>query len=128
MIFLDTSAAYAFADAADPNHQHASSRIQATLGRKETMLTHNYVVLESATLIQSRLGINAALKFLKGVQLLHVHWVTQDEHRSAVEMLDQRNRRSLSLVDCVSFVVMREHGVDRALAYDRDFEREGFTT
>jgi predicted nucleic acid-binding protein len=66
--------------------------------------------------------------FLKGVQLLNVHWVTQDEHLSAVEMLERRSRRNLSLVDCVSFVVMREHGVTTALAYDADFEREGFTT
>ena len=128
MIFLDTSAAYAFADAADPNHQHASSRLRDTLGRRETLLTHNYVVTESAALIQRRLGLRAALTFLRGIQHLHVHWVTQDEHRSAVEILEQRGRRNLSLVDCVSFVVMREYGVTTALAYDADFEREGFTT
>ena len=128
MIFLDTSAAYAVADAADPYHGHASSRLQAALERRESVLTHNYVVLESAALIQSRLGLRAALTFLKGMRLLHVHWVTRDEHRHAVEILDQRNRRNLSLVDCVSFVVMKQHGVDTALAYDADFEREGFTT
>ncbi len=128
MIFLDTSAAYAIADAADPNHRNASSRLQATLERRESVLTHNYVVLESAALIQSRLGLRAALTFLKGVRLIHVHWVTQDEHWSALEMLDRRNRRDLSLVDCVSFVVMRKHGLTTALAYDADFEREGFTT
>ncbi len=128
MIFLDTSAAYAIADAADPNHQHASSQIQVALGRGETLFTHNYVVLESVALMQRRLGLQAALVFLKGMQLINVHWVTQDEHRSAVEMLEQRGRRNLSLVDCVSFVVMMEHGVTTALAYDADFEREGFTT
>ena len=128
MIFLDTSAAYAVADAADPNHRHASSSLQAALNRGESVLTHNYVVLESAALIQNRLGLSAALTFLKGMRLLHVHWVTQDEHRYAVEMLDERNRRNLSLVDCVSFVVMREHGINTALAYDTDFDREGFTT
>ena len=128
MIFLDTSAAYAVADSADPNHRHASSSLQVALERGECVLTHNYVVLESAALIQNRLGLGAALTFLRGMRLLHVHWVTEDEHRDAVEMLDQSNRRTLSLVDCVSFVVMRGSGVSRALAYDADFEREGFTT
>ena len=66
--------------------------------------------------------------FLRGVQLLHVHWVTQVELRRAVDMLEERGRRDLSLVDCVSFVVMRERGVTTALAYDADFERERFTT
>jgi predicted nucleic acid-binding protein len=32
----------------------------------------------------------------------------------------------LSLVDAVSFLLMREEGIDEAFAYDRHFEREGF--
>ena len=32
----------------------------------------------------------------------------------------------MSLVDCVSFVVMRRYGVKLCLAFDVDFEREGF--
>ena len=46
----------------------------------------------------------------------------------AVDLLEQRDERTLSLVDCVSFVVMRALNVSAALAYDSDFEREGFTT
>ena len=128
MIFLDTSAVYAIADVADPNHARASERLQAALGKPEAVLIHNYVILESVALIQRRLGLQAAIAFLKGVYLLQVHWVTQDEHQAAVEMLELRNRRTLSLVDCVSFVVMKERGITTALAYDSDFDREGFHT
>lgn len=96
--------------------------------RRESVLTHNYVVVESAALMQRRLGLQAALIFLEGVQLLQVHWVTDDEHRAAVELLERRGRRSLSLVDCTSFVVMKEYGVTMTLAYDADFRAEGFET
>ena len=128
MIFLDTSAAYAIADSADPNHGHASDLLRAALQRRETVLTHNYAVIESVALIQHRLGLQVALAFMRGSSLLRVHWVTRDEHQMAADLLEQRGRRTLSLVDCVSFVVMRALNVNTALAYDADFEREGFTT
>ncbi len=128
MIFLDTSAAYAIADSADPNHDHASDWIRSVLQRHETVLTHNYAVIESVALIQRRLGLQAALVFIRGTGLLRVHWVTRDEHQMAVDLLEQRDKLTLSLVDCVSFVVMRALNVSAALAYDSDFEREGFTT
>lgn len=38
----------------------------------------------------------------------------------------QRKKRKLSLVDCVSFLTMRRRGIDEAFAYDPDFEDEGF--
>ena len=41
-------------------------------------------------------------------------------------MLGQRGRRGLSLVDCMSFIVMRKLEVRQAFAFDADFEREGF--
>jgi uncharacterized protein len=39
--------------------------------------------------------------------------------------LDSRSR-SLSLVDCVSFVVMRQMGLDTAFVFDRHFRNQGF--
>jgi predicted nucleic acid-binding protein len=39
-----------------------------------------------------------------------------------------RNRpdKGYSLVDCISFVVMRERGVIDVFTHDRHFEQEGF--
>ena len=45
VIFLDTSAIYAWADAADPNHHAAVRRLQAVLDAGEELLTHNYVLV-----------------------------------------------------------------------------------
>ncbi|MCY4527741.1 MAG: PIN domain-containing protein [Chloroflexi bacterium] len=126
MIFLDTSAAYAAIDVADPNHREAAERLQTAHQQRIPVLTHNYVVLESAALIQRRLGLNAALTFLKDTRLFKIHWITQEDHAEAVELLERRGKRNLSLVDCMSFVVMKRHGVTTALAYDSDFQAEGF--
>ena len=44
----------------------------------------------------------------------------------AAALLRERNRRKLSLVDCMSFVIMRKYAVTTALAFDSDFRAEGF--
>ncbi|MEM3069220.1 MAG: hypothetical protein QXH58_04850, partial [Nitrososphaerales archaeon] len=75
---------------------------------------------------QSRLGLDQALSFLQESESFSIHWVTPAEHRKGVDLLRKRRRRRLSLVDCVSFVIMRRLGVKRALAFDPDFEQEGF--
>lgn len=126
MIFFDTSAAYAAIDVADPNHEEAVGHLYNALQQRIPILTHNYVVLESAALIQRRLGLHAALTFLKDTRHLKVHWITQGDHVEAVDLLELRGKRNLSLVDCMSFVVMRLYGVTTALAYDADFQAEGF--
>ena len=128
MIFLDTSAAYAAIDVADPNHREAAERLQTALQQRIPVLTHNYVVLESAALIQRRLGLHATLTFLKDTRLLKIHWITPEDHAEAVGLLERRGKRTLSLVDCMSFIVMKRHGVTTALAYDSDFQAEGFNS
>lgn len=50
-----------------------------------------------------------------------------DELLSAgVDLYRQRLDKSWSLTDCVSFCVMRQHGIREALTGDQDFEQAGF--
>ena len=127
MIFFDTSAAVALASGEDDHHADAVRAIEAIVNGGSTLLTHNYVLVESAALLQGRVGLPSALTFLADSEGFYVHWITHEDHMEAVALLRQRNRRRLSLVDCMSFVIMRKYGVATALAYDSDFQTEGFT-
>jgi predicted nucleic acid-binding protein len=42
------------------------------------------------------------------------------------DQADPQGKRRVSLVDQVSFLVMRRRGARTAMAFDRDFEEEGF--
>ena len=126
MIFLDTSAVLALADTADQHHAEAVSAMARLMTERDALLTHNYVLVESAALLQNRIGLRSALAFLEDAEKLTVHWVTPGDHAEAVGLLTSRERRGLSLVDCMSFIVMRKYGAATALAYDADFEAEGF--
>lgn len=126
MIFLDTSAIYAWADAADPNHRAAVRRLAAILERGEELLTHNYVLLEAIALLHARLGVAAASKLAKDSALFAVEWVDEDLHAAGVGELERSKRRHVSLVDHISFLVMGRHDVGTAFAFDPDFTAAGF--
>lgn len=128
MIFLDTSAIYALADRGDPNHGEALIAFRRLLEDGEDVLLHNYILVESAALLQRRLGLDSALRFLQDSRGFQIHWVSSVDHEEASRLLDERGKRDLSLVDCASFIIMRHYQVNRVLAFDVDFEREGFVT
>ncbi len=127
MIFLDTSAIYALADKTDPNHITAYKKFYDILKSGETFLLHNYILVESAALLQARLGLQSAFLFLKDAQAFNVEWVDLEVHQEGVKELERIGKRGISLVDCTSFVVMKQRGVQNVLAFDPDFQDQGFT-
>lgn len=128
MIFLDTSAIYALADKSDPHHAVAYKKFELASKSGETFLLHNYVLVESAALLQARLGLTSALLFLEDAKWFEVEWVDMELHQEAVKELGRIGRRGVSLVDCTSFLVMRRRGIEKAFAFDPDFRDQGFTT
>lgn len=125
--FADTSALYALLDPNDQAHDRAASgfRTLATEG----LVAHNYVVVECGALVRARLGWGAAREFHeKLVPALDLVWVSPEVHRAAVAALLAGGGRGVSLVDWTSFEVMKERGLRRAFAFDRDFAAQGFET
>jgi predicted nucleic acid-binding protein len=69
--------------------------------------------------------VSLARRFLQElVPLLETVWVDRELHAAAVAAY--ASRRRASLVDSVSFELMRRRGIEQALALDEDFVREGF--
>ncbi len=59
--------------------------------------------------------------------LINIEFVESDTHWSAISALLSASRRNLSLVDCVSFEVMRYSGFRTAFAFDPHFKEYGFS-
>jgi predicted nucleic acid-binding protein len=56
-----------------------------------------------------------------------VVWVDAALHEAGLDLLLERRKRRLSLVDAVSFVTMRQKSLVEAFAFDPHFEQEGFS-
>jgi len=55
-----------------------------------------------------------------------VVWIDEELHEKGMALLQARLDKSYSLCDAISFVLMREQGIQEALTTDRHFEQEGF--
>ena len=126
-VFVDTSAILALLIENDPNHASAVQAFYTFHDQDDDLVTTNYVVVETVSLIQRRFGMPIVRTFVdKLLPLLEVEWLDQSLHHSAVQSFLVANRRSLSLVDCASFVVMRRLGITVAFVFDEHFEEQGF--
>lgn len=125
--FVDTSAFYAVLAGDDANHQRAGETWRQLLGARDSLLTTNYILLETSALLQSRLGVAALRAFHEDVvPLLHVSWIEEHRHQAAIEAVLAADKKKLSLVDCVSFQVMRERGLRRVFCFDQHFRDQDF--
>ncbi len=126
-VFLDTSGLFAVLVRNDYMHVRARATFESLVERKALLVTTSYVLLETTSLLQARVGLDAARQFQhEFTALFHVHWVDEKLHEKAFRRLELRNRREISLVDCSSFVFMENEGITHALTYDKHFADEGF--
>ncbi len=128
-VFVDTSALYALLVETEEDHRAVVRSFEQLLRKGRSLFTTNHVVVESAALLQHRFGLAPVRDLVdRLLPVVTVRWVTETLHRRGLARLVARDRRQLSLVDCVSFEFMEEEGIQQALALDRDFEDEGFDT
>jgi uncharacterized protein len=128
-VFVDTSALYALLVRSDERHGEARRAFVRLKSDEAVLVTSSYVLVETYALLGRRIGLGAVAAFRDGfAPLLDVAWVDPATHDAAVDALVERGSRELSLVDLVSFGVMRARGIDQAFAFDRHFKDEGFAT
>jgi predicted nucleic acid-binding protein len=126
-IFIDTSAFLAVLDGSDNNHPEAKTFWKKIISEGDVLLCHNYILVETSALVLRRLGMDALRVFEQDIMpILCIIWVTKEIHSAAVSARLVADRRTLSLVDCVSFEIMRRTGVYKAFAFDRHFREFGF--
>ena len=126
-MLVDTSCLAALLDEDDVEHADAVDLWRRAAAERLCVLTSNYVVLETCAVLRRRLGISAMRKLvLQILEPVALEWVTREDHERAVEALLVDDRRRPSLVDCVSFEVMRRLDVGECLTFDQHFAEQGF--
>jgi len=126
--FVDTSALYALLSARDMNHERAEAQWLQWVGDSAELILSNYILLETTALVQRRLGKQALRQFYDLLlPVMDTYWVSEEMHQKGMQLLFVSDQRQLSLVDCVSFVVMAELGITTAFTFDQHFAQAGFT-
>ncbi len=128
-IFVDTAGWMAMADAKDSLHQESLNSRDEWLEQGAVLVTSNYIVDETLTLIRMRLGIDAAEKWwalISESPRCNVEWITPERKEKAAHWFFRWRDQSFSFTDCTSFIVMREQGIKDVLTADRHFTTAGF--
>jgi predicted nucleic acid-binding protein len=128
-LFVDTTGWMACADAADHAHGRARAARDKALEAGALLVTTDYVVDETLTLIRMRLGLAAAEKWWTQVDAsarVRWQWIGPEHSEKARSLFFRQRDKGYSFTDCTSFVVMRERRLKEALTTDRHFRQAGF--
>lgn len=125
-MLIDTSGLLCLHYPTEPLHTQAYTAYT----RATFKLTHSYIIAEYVALANARrFPRSSVLAFV--VDLLdnldiETVWINESLYRTALKLLLERQDKSYSLCDAISFVLMRQRGISEALTTDRHFEQEGF--
>jgi predicted nucleic acid-binding protein len=128
-LFVDTAGWMACADAADPAHARARAARDEALTAGLVLMTTDYVVDETLTLLRMRLGLPAAEAWWSQVDAssrMKWQWIDATRAEKARALFFRHRDKDYSFTDCTSFVVMRELRLKQALTTDRHFRQAGF--
>ena len=125
-VFVDTSFVIALVNKNDQNHSLALDLASLLTGHG--LVTTDAILLEIGNALSrnfKRQSVEIIEEFLSSddVQVIHLH---PPLFRRAFDLYKSRSDKVWGLIDCVSFVVMRELGITDALSADKHFEQAGF--
>lgn len=128
-VFVDTSGWMMLADEADPDHAAAKRFRDEWVEHGGVLVSTDYVMDETLTLIRTRLGLSAAEAWWRQVEdspRVTWEWVDPTRADKARAWLFRWSDKDFSFTDCTSFVVMRERRLRVALTSDAHFAQAGF--
>ncbi len=128
-LFLDTSFAIAISLATDQHHSQAIALSQRIEVANRSIVTTTAVLLEIGNMLASprfRTGAATLIREIHEDPDTQVVNIEGELFARAFDLFEQHNDKSWTLVDCISFVVMRERNITKALTADRHFVQAGF--
>jgi len=128
-VFVDTGAWIGLLNADDDYHSHFSALFAELRQSNRRLVTTDWVIAETGNGLAR---VRARLRFPQTVRSFlrspHCDLVTIDADllRRALELYEHASDKTWGMVDCSSFVVMREAQIFDAATPDQHFEQAGF--
>ena len=130
MTFLDAAGLVALHLTRDAGHAEAMTAWHRIL-RAGGVVTSNMVLAETATIIGRRAGYVDASRIVESYYAnrdVRILRPTESDERQAVQLMRKYADQRISMVDCISFQLMRTHGIKQVFTFDRrHFTIAGFT-
>ena len=125
--FLDTSFVIALINEKDQYHAQADAL--SFRFANSALLTTSAVLLEIGNALAKDFRAEAIsiIRVLSHSSRVELVEIDSNLMEKGLAVYEKYSDKKWGLVDCISFVVMREGGIPHALTFDKDFEQAGFT-
>jgi len=137
--FINTSGWACLFDARQPSNQAAIDHFKTLRNSRSRIITSNYVIAELIALFDSPLRLPRSTIFttidtIKTNPYVEIIHITPEIDTAAWNLCKARSDKPWSLVDCTSFVLMKQNNIQMALTTDDlrsvfdycHFEQAGF--
>jgi predicted nucleic acid-binding protein len=126
MILIDTAYLIAMLRPTDELHRRALAWSQTI---RDRFVVTEHILWETINELSAPLERPAAHRMLTEIRADHSCQIidaSPDLFEAGVRLHEPRPDKAWSLTDCISFHVMREHGIVIALTYDHHYQQAGF--
>lgn len=128
-VFIDSSAWIALLHSADSLHKQTVGIYDKLVADSRDFVTTSFVLVEVASALSAQPRRHLAIELeqrLRFSTICEIIWIDRDLYEHSWSLYRERLDKNWSLVDCSSFVVMRNKHIDEALTADHHFEQAGF--
>ena len=130
-VFVDAGPLFARHVQRDQYHVAALAHWDRLDSDGRPLVTSNFILDEAATLLARRAGYAYAAGKARAwfrSPSMTVLRPDADDELAALDWFTQYADQSVSFTDCLSFALMRRHGVETAFTFDRHFLLAGFAS
>lgn len=127
--FLDTSYIVALASPKDAFHEKAKALAGEIKSQKIRLVTTNGILLElgnALSAIRHRQGAVSLIEAMQADKRVGIVSISDSLLAEGVALFKGRTDKDWGLVDCISFVVMGQRNMGKALTADHHFQQAGF--
>ncbi len=127
-LFLDTSFIIALEDADDQNHRPAVAYWKSFKRNPRKIIITSYIFDETVTFLKRRINHEKAAEVgnlmlsSPTVELIHI---SEGHFDKGWRLFLKYHDKGFSFTDCISFLIMEENGIKKALTFDEHFRQMG---
>lgn len=130
MTFIDTWGFKAYIDSKEPKHKSVKKYIEKIWNSKEPLVTTDYIIDETITLLSYKLDYHKLKKFIEKLNssiendFIKIIWITKDVFHEAINLkLKYKDKLDISFTDMTSMIVMKNNKILDIITEDDHFKK-----
>ena len=123
-ILVDSDAFVGWLYEKDAHHKHAEKVFAEIMEKRRSLVTTNYVISETSTVLSHRQGQSLAIKFLEVAEKFPIIHLDEKLHQTTLDLFREQTERGTSVVDCSNVAVVRQFQIPMIFSFDKVYHKK----